>query len=189
MSAEPFEQFKAWFEDASEHHEGEPNAMALATARGDGTPSVRMVLLKSFDSDGFVFATNYSSRKGRELLENPSAALLFFWEDMERQVRIEGRVEKTSPEESDAIFSARPIGSRVAAVVSAQSEIVESRKVLETAYAEGLRRPEPTRPENWGGYRLTPVRFEFWQGGVNRLHDRFEYLFTGTGWDLLRLQP
>ncbi len=189
LNQDPFQQFTEWFETAQESHVGEANAMALATANANANPSVRMVLLKRFDHEGFVFATSYASRKGKDLSENPHAALLFFWEDLERQVRIEGIVKRTSESESDEIFQSRPRGSQVAAITSLQSQPVEGRSMLEEIYAINLQHPDAVRPYTWGGYRLWPTLFEFWQGGENRLHDRFQYRRTSEGWQIERLQP
>jgi pyridoxamine 5'-phosphate oxidase len=188
---DPFRQFEKWFDEGQETLK-EPNAMALATADGAGRPSVRMVLLKGFDEDGFRFGTNYQSRKGEELDANPKAALLFFWPELERQVRIVGRVEKSPAEESDAIFMARPRLSRLAAISSAQSEEAADRAEIEermrTVEAD-RESTEVTRPYFWGAYRVVPEEFEFWQGRANRLHDRFQYLPEGSAWTIIRLQP
>ncbi len=190
---DPIELFGRWFDDVLKADLIEPNAMALATVGPDGQPAARMVLLKGFDARGFTFYTNYRSRKGRELDANPRAALLFWWPPLERQVRIEGRVEKTSPEESDAYFAARPRLSQLAAAVSPQSEPIGSRVELERAVFELERRyfgkPIP-RPEFWGGYRLRPLRMEFWQGGEHRVHDRLLYELGPDGaWKRTRLAP
>lgn len=190
---DPIELFRRWFEDVLRADLIEPNAMALATVGPDGQPAARMVLLKGFDARGFTFYTNYRSRKGRELHANPRAALLFWWPPLERQVRIEGTVEKTSPEESDAYFAARPRLSQLAAAVSPQSEPIASRVEIERAVFELERRyfgkPIP-RPEFWGGYRLKPSRMEFWQGGEHRVHDRLLYELEPDGsWKRLRLAP
>jgi pyridoxamine 5'-phosphate oxidase len=192
LDPDPVCQFKKWFENAANLHAGDAAAMALATASAQGLPSVRMVLLKSFGTDGFIFATSYGGRKAREILENPHASVLFFWEDLEQQIRIEGTIGRTLPEVSDSIFEERPLGSRIAALTSRQSDPIASRDELELAYAANVARYDgssPKRPESWGGYVLTPERFEFWQGGVNRLHDRFEYRRVGDAWKIARLQP
>jgi pyridoxamine 5'-phosphate oxidase len=191
LDANPILQFEKWFEEGSKTAI-EPSAMALATCDENGRPSVRMVLLKGFDELGFNFATNYESRKGQEITANAQAALLFFWADLERQVRAVGRVERLTEEESDAIFMARPRPSRLAAISSRQSEPAEGRSQLEEqvrmaeADNEGS---EVRRPSFWGGYRILPDEFEFWQGRRNRLHDRFRYLREGSDWSIDRLQP
>jgi pyridoxamine 5'-phosphate oxidase len=166
--------------------------MTLATSTEDGRPSARIVLLKGFDASGIVFYTNYESRKGRELEENPRAALVFYWQPMKRQVRIEGKVEKASAEESDAYFQSRPVGARLGAWASRQSETVKSRRALETRFEEFAKRfrEEVPRPQHWGGYRLRPTEVEFWQGRANRLHDRIRYRLQKDGsWRMERLAP
>lgn len=193
VDPDPFRQFDQWMKQAMTSGLQEPNAVALATATPDGKPSVRMVLLRGVDADGFRFFTNYQSRKGQELAANPHAALLFFWPVLERQVRIEGRVVLASPEESDAYFQSRPLGSRLSAVASPQSQVIPDRncleeriKILEAQYPDEV----VPRPPYWGGYRVIPVSFEFWQGGPNRLHDRLRYLPAGDGtWRIERLGP
>lgn len=189
--ADPYTLFRRWFDEAIHAELSTPNAMTLATATRDATPSARIVLLKGFDQAGWVFYTNYQSRKGRELGGNPRAALLFHWIELEREVRIEGRVEKTSAAESDAYFSSRPLGSRHAAIASPQSETVASRAALEARFAEAAQQQgnAPVRPPHWGGYRLRPTVVEFWQGRVNRLHDRLLYSLAGDRWILSRLAP
>ncbi|ERN02919.1 hypothetical protein AMTR_s00135p00077960 [Amborella trichopoda] len=179
VKGDPVRQFAKWFEDAVAANVHEPNAMALSTANKSGKPSSRMVLLKGFDDHGFVWYTNYRSRKSRELFENPQASLLFFWEPLNRQVRVEGTVEKVSDEESDKYFHSRPRGSQIGAMVSEQSSIIPRRDVLHQAYkeleikfADGSVIP---RPKHWGGFRLKPTSFEFWQGQTSRLHDRLLY--------------
>ncbi|MBP2674096.1 MAG: pyridoxamine 5-phosphate oxidase [Deltaproteobacteria bacterium] len=190
--AQPFDLFREWYAEASRSSVVLPNAMGLSTVGADGAPSSRMVLLSSFDRRGFVFHTNYESDKGRQISGSRRAALLFWWEPLDRQVRIEGAVEKTSPEESDAYFSQRPRGSRIGAWASDQSRPLSSRETLE-ARMRGLEKefgdgPIP-RPPHWGGYRVVPVFFEFWRGGGNRLHDRIRFLVTDSGWESVRLYP
>jgi pyridoxamine 5'-phosphate oxidase len=184
---DPLRQFEAWFAEARDAGVPVPEAMAVATATADGAPSVRMVLLKDVDERGFVFFTNYESRKGRELEANPRAALLFHWEALGRQVRVEGSVERVSDAESDAYFSTRPVGSRLGAIASKQSRPLADRAELERAI-EALPDDAP-RPEWWGGYRVRPERFEFWQHRENRLHDRFLYERDGEAWSIQRLYP
>ncbi len=191
LAADPFAQFGGWFDEALKSGIALPNTMTLATATKSGRPSARAVLLKGFDAWGFVFYTNYRSRKGRELGENPQAMLLFCWEELERQVGIEGRVEQVSSAESDEYFASRPLGSRLSAAVSAQSEPVAGREVLEVKLEEASKRwrDAPPRPPHWGGYRLTPERFEFWQGRKDRLHDRLCYKKSRGSWKIERLSP
>ncbi|NYT80434.1 pyridoxamine 5'-phosphate oxidase [Alcaligenaceae bacterium] len=190
LAANPFEQFTLWFNDALKAGVPEPNAMTLATTPLDGRPSARIVLLKGFDHDGFVFFTNYSSRKGRELAGNPYASLLFFWPSLERQVRIEGRIEKTSAQESDEYYRSRPLGSRIGAWVSPQSQPI-TRVDLEARTIELTRTlgDDPSRPDHWGGYRLRPDYVEFWQGRPSRLHDRLVFKLEDKSWIKSRLAP
>ncbi|BAB73205.1 pyridoxamine 5'-phosphate oxidase [Anabaena sp. FACHB-709] len=189
----PFIQFKKWFEQALAAQLPEPNAMTIATSTPDGQPSARMVLLKDFDEQGFVFFTNYNSRKGQELAENPQAALVFWWAELERQVRISGRVEKVSESESDYYFYSRPANSRLGAWVSNQSEIIASREVLEQRMQEFQHKyenQEIPRPAHWGGLRVIPSEIEFWQGRSSRLHDRLLYtLLNDHSWEIHRLSP
>jgi pyridoxamine 5'-phosphate oxidase len=184
-SPDPLEQFHAWFDEAG------VDAVALATATSDGAPSVRMVLLKGADDRGFTVFTNYESRKGRELTENPRAALLFHWPGPGRQVRVEGLVAKISEAESDAYFATRPRGGRLAALASRQSEPLASREALEARFAEfdAAYPDEVPRPPNWGGFRLVPETYEFWQHRDNRLHDRLRYRRDADGWVTERLSP
>jgi pyridoxamine 5'-phosphate oxidase len=190
-AAQPLQQFRLWFEQALAAQLPEPNAMTLATVGPDGRPSTRIVLIKGFDERGVVWYTNYASRKGRELAERPFAALQFHWVELERVVRIEGRVEKTSAEESDAYFATRPLDSRLGAWASPQSEVIASRATLVAAAAKAAARfaLTPPRPPHWGGYRLQPDRWEFWQGRKSRLHDRLRYRLDGTDWVRERLAP
>lgn len=191
LAQDPFAQFGNWFDEALRSGIALPNAMTLATATRAGRPSARTVLLKGFDASGFVFFTHYRSRKGREIEANPEAMLLFRWGELERQVGIEGRIGKVSAAESDEYFASRPLGSRLSAIVSPQSEPVVSREVLETALEEASKRwrNEPPRPPHWGGYRLVPERFEFWQGRRDRLHDRLCYRKAESAWKIERLAP
>ncbi|MCX6144922.1 MAG: pyridoxamine 5'-phosphate oxidase [Ignavibacteriales bacterium] len=188
----PFVQFQQWFEQAVNAELPEPNAMALATATPDGRPSTRMVLLKGFDERGFVFYTNYEGRKSIDLAANPQAAVLFFWVELERQVRIEGTVEKTSKQESEEYFKTRPLESRLSAWASKQSSIIPSRSFLEQKMSDLEHRygnREIPLPPFWGGFRIQPQVFEFWQGRENRLHDRVRYMRQGGVWQIERLSP
>ena len=190
VDPDPLRQFAAWFDEAGPAGVRAPEAMALATAATGGSPSVRMVLLKGFDERGFVFFTGYESRKGQELVENPRAALLFYWDPLGRQVRIEGPVERAPEEESDAYFRTRPRGAQISASVSPQSRVVESRAGLEALAAElEARGVELPRPPAWGGFRLAPETYEFWQHRANRLHDRLRYRRADGGWTIERLAP
>ena len=193
VDANPIHQFGTWFKQALAAQVPEPNAMTLATVGADARPSARIVLLKGFDAAGFVFHTNYDGRKGKELAANPHAALVFFWPELERQVRVEGEVARVSAAESDAYFQGRPLGSRLSAWASRQSEPVADRTTLELELAETTRKYEGRdvpRPPFWGGLRLQPEAIEFWQGGLNRLHDRLRYRrVTPAGWRIERLSP
>jgi pyridoxamine 5'-phosphate oxidase len=192
VAADPFAQFERWFHAATASGVHLPNAMTLATADAAGRPSARAVLLKGFDSAGFVFFTNYASRKGRELSANPYAGLLFSWEELERQVRIDGRVERVPEAESDEYFATRPLGSRLGAWASPQSEVVPDRAALEARVAEVKHRfgDAVPRPPHWGGFRLVPEEIEFWQGRENRLHDRIRFRrAAAAGWTIERLAP
>jgi pyridoxamine 5'-phosphate oxidase len=188
----PVDQFALWFEEAVKATIPEPNAMSLATVGDDGRPSSRIVLIKGFNQDGFTWFTNYASRKGRELRANEHAALLFHWVELERQVRIEGIVERVPKQESDAYFQSRPLQSRIGAIASAQSEKIAGREELEARFeaAERQHGEAPQRPAHWGGYRLRPDYLEFWQGRRSRLHDRIAYSLQADGtWLRERLQP
>ena len=192
VAADPFEQFAIWFDEAMKSDVLEANAMTLSTADADALPSARVVLLKGFDKDGFVFFTNYESKKAADLIVNPNAALSFFWKELERQILISGTVEKTSEAESDEYFSSRPINSQLGAWASKQSSVIESRAVLEQRIEEleaEFRDDEISRPPFWGGFRLIPQSFEFWQGRPSRLHDRICYQQTDEGWKTYRLSP
>ena len=193
LHSDPLQQFSAWFAAALAAEIRDVNAMSLATATRDGKPSVRIVLLKGFDERGFSFFTNYDSGKGRDLDANPFAEMVFYWPQLERQVRISGEVERTSREDSAAYFHSRPLGSQLGAWVSKQSEVIDARKVLDARLNEMTERFENGEiplPPHWGGYRLKPDRFEFWQGRPNRLHDRFRYSRKADGtWLIDRLAP
>lgn len=187
----PFEQFGHWFSEAIAAQLTEPNAMTLATATPDGKPSARIVLLKGFDDRGFTFFTNYESRKGRELVANPQAALIFYWPGLERQIRIEGHVTHLTEQESDDYFRSRPRGSRIGAWVSPQSQVIAGRAVLDERlqHFEQQFQDDVPRPPFWGGYRIEPTMIEFWQGRPNRLHDRLRYRRNSDNWIIERLAP
>ncbi len=191
--ADPLALFQRWFDEAVRAGGREPNAMSLATADAAGLPSVRIVLCKEFGPEGFVFFTNTDSRKGRELAANPNASLLFFWAELERQVRISGRVEPVAPEVADEYFGQRPAAAQIGAWASPQSEVIPSREYLEQRISQAGARLSgdhaPKRPPNWGGYRLAPAALEFWQGRESRLHDRLLYTRAGHGWERVRLAP
>jgi pyridoxamine 5'-phosphate oxidase len=191
LDRDPVRQLNRWLEEARAAGIELAEAAALATAAGDGAPSARMVLLKDATDAGLTFYSGYESRKGRELAENPRAALLLYWHEFGRQVRAEGAVERLTAEESDAYFHSRPLGSRLSAAVSPQSEVIESRQELERAAAELARASgeDVARPEGWGGYRLRPELWEFWQHRADRLHDRFRYRSGDPGWIVERLAP
>lgn len=192
VRSDPFDQFSTWFEEAVDAIKNDPNAMILSTADDEGHPSSRTVLLKGYDESGFVFYTNYNSRKAGQILRNPNVSITFYWPDLMRQIHIEGVAEKVSEAQSDAYFSTRPANSRLSAWASSQSETVASREELE----ENLREMEKKfkdgdipRPSNWGGFRVRPRRFEFWQGRLNRLHDRICYIQSEDCWKIKRLSP
>jgi pyridoxamine 5'-phosphate oxidase len=192
LDGDPLRQFASWFGEAAAAGVREPQAAALATASADGVPSVRMVLVKAFDERGFVFFSDYASRKARELAVNPRAALLFHWDPLGRQVRIEGPVERTSAEESAAYIRTRPRSSQVSALASPQSQTIESREELERRVADLERRyagSELPMPSSWGGFRLAPEALEFWQQRHDRLHDRLSFRRAGGGWRVERLAP
>ncbi len=192
VDSDPFTEFRIWMDEALESQVNEPTSMTLSTVASDGRPSSRVVLLKGYDSGGFVFFTNYNSRKGRELAENPYAVLNFFWPELERQVNISGRTSKVSAEESDEYFRSRPFTSRVGAWASNQSEKIDSRMTIMIKAAKLLVRyasGNVPRPPHWGGFRLVPDRFEFWQGRESRLHDRICYELKDDLWEIVRLSP
>ena len=190
-AADPLQQFQRWFEQALNAQLPEPNAMTLATVGADGRPSTRVVLIKGVDERGLVWYTNYESRKGRELAGQAFAALQFHWVELERVVRIEGRVEKTSAAESDAYYASRPLDSRLGAWASPQSQVIAGRSVLVAAAAKAAAQHllNPPRPPHWGGYRLRPEAWEFWQGRKSRLHDRLRYRLNEAAWLRERLAP
>jgi pyridoxamine 5'-phosphate oxidase len=187
----PIRQFEKWFREAVDSKVNEPNAMTVSTASPTGMPSSRILLLRNFSEEGFVFYTNYKSRKGGEILQNPQACLLFFWPELERQVRVEGRLQMQSAESSDLYFSTRPRSSKLGAWTSAQSSVIASRAVLEEEYKklDASFPEEVPRPPHWGGYELKPTSIEFWQGRPGRLHDRILYSICQEGWKIERLAP
>jgi len=193
IQSDPIKQFNLWLQDTLEAKIVEPNAMTLATASADGIPSARTVLLKGFSEKGFIFFTNYNSFKGQQLAENPKACLVFFWKELERQVRITGIVKPTSEQENDAYFFSRPHESQVGAIASPQSQVIESRRWLDDRYNklnEETEGKELKRPPHWGGYLVTPIIVEFWQGRPGRLHDRIQYTLQDDGnWKIERLAP
>ncbi len=192
VAQDPFQQFEKWWNDAITGEIDEANAMTLATSTATGIPTTRIVLLKSFDRDGFVFFTNYDSRKGHEMAANPHVSLLFFWKELQRQVRIDGLVSKVDAAMSNEYYNSRPIGSRIGAIASPQSRVIPSRRFLEEkvrAVSEKYEVSAPERPENWGGYIVKPVAIEFWQGRSSRLHDRIQYSQEGSNWKIERLAP
>lgn len=192
IAPEPVAQFSAWWQQVIHSEIIEPNAMTLATASNDGVPAARIVLLKGFTTDGFVFFTNYNSYKAMHLHQNPKACLVFFWKELERQVRITGLVSKLPEEESDAYYNSRPVGSRIGAWASPQSQVIENRKWIEAEYikyTEAFKEKEIVRPPHWGGYIVKPVIMEFWQGRQSRLHDRIQYSLEDGSWKIERLAP
>jgi pyridoxamine 5'-phosphate oxidase len=191
VDRDPLRQFGVWMVEAIHAQVPEPTAMSLSTVGKDGRPAGRIVLLKGVDASGFVFYTNYESRKGRDLAAHPFAALTFMWKELERQVRIEGDVEKVSGAESDEYFNTRPLGSRVGAWASPQSSPIESREWLEQRWSALAveHGTTPARPANWGGYRVRPEHIEFWQGRMSRLHDRIAYSRLANAWEIVRLAP
>lgn len=192
VAPDPIAQFSKWFEEARAAQVPEPNAMCVSTVSADGRPSSRIILIKEFDSRGFTWFTNYESRKGEDLRANPYAALLFYWTELERQVRIEGRVERISAAENDAYFHSRPVKSRLGAIASGQSRPIANRQTLDAQFADTEEKygEQPPRPEHWGGYRVIPDCIEFWQGRSSRMHDRIRYTLQPDGlWQRERLQP
>jgi len=193
IAQDPFVQFDTWWQEALNAGVDEANAMTLSTVSKDGFPTSRIVLLKSYDRDGFIFFTNYTSKKGQNMAENPHVALLFFWRELERQVRVEGSVRKVSPQDSDIYYNSRPLGSRIGAIASPQSQVIPNREYLEAAVSKleaEYKDHAPQRPEHWGGYIVVPELVEFWQGRSSRLHDRIQYTKDAGGkWQPVRLAP
>ena len=192
VSSNPFEQFMVWMDEVIKSKALEPTAAVLATATFDGKPSARMILLKGATDKGFIFFTNYESKKARQILQNPNAAMVFFWPELERQVRIEGKIKKIAEKESDKYFDSRPIRSRLGTWASPQSQVIPSRRYLEDLvreFEEEFADKEIPRPSNWGGYILEPNLFEFWQGRTSRMHDRLQYTEENGKWKLERLAP
>lgn len=190
LDSDPIQQFEKWLAEAIESELKEPTAMTLATVDQKGYPSARIVLLKFVNRDGFAFFTNYDSRKGKELAQNKNVALVFYWGELERQVRVEGQIQKVEKEISENYFNSRPDKSRISAIISPQSEVIPDRKFLEKKVEEFLsQKHEIKRPENWGGYLVIPKQIEFWQGRESRLHDRFLYEKTSNNWKIFRLAP
>ncbi|HUX61616.1 MAG TPA: pyridoxamine 5'-phosphate oxidase [Ignavibacteriaceae bacterium] len=192
VESNPFKQFSKWMEETLKSDLIDPTAMALATSDKKGIPSIRMVLLKGFDEQGFVFFTNYESHKGNDLINNPNASILFFWKELERQIRISGTIEKTSSKESEEYFHSRPIESQLGAWASRQSSIIADRKYLENEFHNlsiMYQDKQIPLPPFWGGFRLIPNNFEFWQGRENRLHDRISYRINNKNWEIVRLSP
>ena len=191
IAADPFEQFRSWLDDALASDVIDANAMTVATVGPDGKPSVRVVLLKGYDQNGFVFFTNYGSKKGTDLIGNPNTVFHFFWPQLDRQIGIYGSVVRTSREESAEYFNSRPVDSRNGAWASAQSSVIASREELEQRFSEFKEKfgDNVPLPDFWGGFRLTPIKFEFWQGRQNRLHDRIVYNLDGDAWTISRLSP
>ena len=191
-ATDPYAQFGHWWLDAVESKIEEVNAMTLATANAEGYPSARIVLLKGYDRNGFVFFTNYNSQKGQDIAANPKACLLFFWKELERQVRIDGNIEKISAKDSEEYFQSRPVGSRIGAWCSPQSSVIANRSILENNvehYSNKFNAQEVPRPEHWGGYIVKPTSIEFWQGRSSRLHDRLRYTAIENNWKIERLAP
>lgn len=192
VDTDPVIQFEKWFEEACKAQMTEPNAMILSTVSELGKPSSRVVLLKSFDARGFVFFTNYESRKGKEISANPNVSLLFFWPELERQIRIEGTAERISRSESLAYYVSRPVNSKLGAWASMQSAVIDGRMILEKTWEQFKARFEGSEipiPDFWGGYRIVPAAFEFWQGRQSRLHDRISYVQQNSTWSISRLSP